>query len=195
MKVALTFDDGPSQWTEPILDLLAEHDAKATFFVVGANIPGRVHILDRIHADGHQIGNHTTNHPDLSMLYIDEVKDELDETSLMIAAVTDEAPRIWRAPYLRRPQYHPAGMRHIGCDVIPQDWCEPDPDVIADRVIRGLAGGEVVLLHDGRPPGQVPRNQGGSLDDRTATIEAVGRVLGRIDRTSVEFVTVNGLHD
>lgn len=189
MKVALTFDDGPSAWTEPILDLLDQHHAKATFFVVGANIPGRVDTIRRIVESGHTVGNHTTNHPDLAMLEPREVALELVETSMMLAEITGKLPGVWRAPYLHQPLNRPASMRHVGCDVIPGDWQEPNPRKIVGETIRQLQDGSVVLLHDGRPPGQRPHAEGGSLDTREATVDAVAELL-YILRPNHEFVTV-----
>jgi len=139
-KVALTFDDGPSQWTHPILDLLADHDARATFFAVGANIPGNAGVVERAHAEGHLLGNHTTNHPDLTQLTLAEAARELAETTLMLDAATGGTTVYWRAPYLRRPRVlSTPGLIHIGCDVVPEDWMEPDADVICNRVLASSA--------------------------------------------------------
>ena len=177
MRVAVTFDDGPSEWTGPILDLLAEHNAKATFFVCGANIPGRVYLIDRIHTEGHTVGNHTTNHPNLSGCDWETVKRELLETSLMVGAVTGQVPKLWRAPYLRMPERAPTSLRHVGCDVIPGDWKNPDAAAIARTVLDRSLNDSVVLFHDGRPPGQPAHAAGGSLDSRQQTVDALAILL------------------
>ncbi len=194
MRIALTFDDGPSEWTPPILDILAEHHAKATFFVCGTNILGNADTLRRVHDDGHEIGNHTTNHPNLAVLTDPHVRAELAETAAMVHAVTGVMPAVWRAPYLRVPPHVPVGLgvgTHVAATVIPEDWNEPSPQVIADRVLRDAVDGSVVLLHDGRPPGQPAFADGGSLDTRTQTVAALRLILGHLNAT--DFVTASGL--
>ncbi len=193
MKIALTFDDGPSEWTAPILDLLAEHDARATFFVVGEHIIGNVEIVDRIHAEGHELGNHTTTHPDLSTLLPERVRAELAETALMITAITGQSPQVWRAPYLRLPVDELPPFPHIGCTIIPGDWNEPSAEVLADGIVALAQDGDIVLLHDGRPPGQPPHDQGGSLDTREHTVEAVRLLLPRLVERGFGFVTASEL--
>lgn len=192
MKIALTYDDGPSEWTAPILDTLAERDAKATFFVCGAHILGRSSILARIAEEGHEVGNHTTTHPNLTTLDADQVEQELVETALMIGIVTGDVPQVWRAPYLRVPAWNGV-LRHIGCDVIPGDWAEPDPQRITDTVLGNVRDGSIVLLHDGRPPGQPEHAAGGSLDTRAATVEATRLLVPALIDAGYELVTVSDL--
>jgi len=193
-KVALTFDDGPSQWTHPILDLLADHDARATFFAVGANIPGNAGVVERAHAEGHLLGNHTTNHPDLTQLTLAEAARELAETTLMLDAATGGTTVYWRAPYLRRPRVlSTPGLIHIGCDVVPEDWMESDADVICKRVLASCGHRSIVLLHDGRPPGQPTHAEGGSLDSRDQTVAALAQLLPALLERGFELVTVANL--
>ncbi len=85
-SVALTFDDGPSQWTAPILAVLAEHGARATFFVVGQTAAANDELLQRIVAEGHEVGNHTWSHPSLTRDCDDaRVHDELARTNELLA--------------------------------------------------------------------------------------------------------------
>lgn len=191
MKVALTFDDGPSEWTGPILDLLAEHDAKATFFVCGAHILGNVALIDRIKAEGHELGNHTTNHPNLRTMSEADVRREIAETQAMIHAITGELPVLWRAPYLALPHPTPEWPTHLGADVIPEDWRISNPDLIARHILESADNESVVLLHDGRPVNQPSFADGGSLDTRESTVEAVRCLLERAD--GWEFVTASSL--
>lgn len=194
MKIALTFDDGPSQWTPPILDILAEHEAHATFFVCGVNLLGHSELVQGMFDAGHQIGNHTTTHPDLSRLDSLAVARELAETELMIAAIVGEPPTVWRAPYLRQPNRPlEADVRHAGCDVIPGDWAEPSPQRIAESVMDDAADGAIVLLHDGRPPGQPAHADGGSLDSREGTVEATRLLVPALIEAGYELVTVSNL--
>src|SRR5690606_12208163 len=98
--LALTFDDGPSaKHTPRILDLLDTHDAKATFFVVGQQVPGNEALLRRMHASGHEIGNHTWNHRKINELTPQELKDDIARTQQVVAEAGVPAPRLFRPPY------------------------------------------------------------------------------------------------
>src|SRR5258708_15362928 len=82
--IALTFDDGPSEWTEPILDTLRDHGARATFFVVGGSIAGREETVRRAVREGHEIGNHTATHPDLTSRRRRSIRRELAVANRLI---------------------------------------------------------------------------------------------------------------
>src|SRR5262245_44013184 len=102
--VALTFDDGPSPWSGAILDLLAAHGGRATFFVLGAAVESADGgaMTRRMLAEGHEIGNHTfTHHTNLPELADERLRDELTATSAAIEDATGEPPRYWRAPHFR----------------------------------------------------------------------------------------------
>lgn len=187
MRLALTFDDGPSQWTEPILDLLADRDAHATFFVLGAHIDGREWLLERMRADGHAVGNHGWSHTRMTEQTDDEIRLELRDTGVAVLDVLGAAPRLWRLPFLSGDQRAidvgaTLGLRHVGFDVDPGDWCGT-VDGIVDAVTRA-SDGAIVDLHDGIPP-----DGGTGHPDRDRTVAAVGRILA-LDR---EFVTVEEL--
>ncbi len=191
LVAALSFDDGPSQWTAPILDLLDEHDVHATFFVVGMRVAAcDPKILVRMLDYGHEIGNHTWNHPHLPALSDIEVRMELQSTGEAIAAMCQWYPPIWRAPYLDlteremrlAEQY---GLTHVGCDVIPGDWALTDPQQIAQNVLSDLKDGDIVLLHDGIPPAG-----GSGTADRQPTVDAVALLL---DTPNVSWCRVSDL--
>lgn len=187
MTLHLTFDDGPSQWTPPILDLLAEHKVKATFFVIGQHIAGNEGTLLRIDYEGHAIGNHTWSHPRLTSIESGLVWGEFRKTSAAIADVTGTWPAAWRAPYFA----HDAAVdktarefgltRHVGADIVPEDCFTDDAQVIVDRVLRAKrvqddlgVRNHIVSLHDGIPP------DGGSsacTQSRQPTVDAVRLIL------------------
>ena len=175
----LTFDDGPSEWTFPILDLLAEHHALATFFVVGQQIEGREHIIASIHDLGHTVGVHSWSHARLTAIPLSGARVELAKTADAIARVTGERPQVWRAPYFATDEAVDGvaaelGLVHQGADVIPDDWRLDDPEVIARIVLDEARGGEIVCLHDGIPP------DGGSehcTASRQTTVDAVRMIL------------------
>lgn len=175
----LTFDDGPSEWTDPLLDVLDEYQVRATFFVTGASIYGRAKTLMRMSALGHEIGNHGYSHARLTGLTEDEVRNELLATQDLVEHVTGSRPTVWRAPYYDAgPREiriaNLIGLHQIGATIIPDDWMEADPEAIARVVLDEIAHGAVVSLHDGVPP------NGGSdrcLASRQPTVDAVRLIL------------------
>lgn len=183
VTLLLTFDDGPDErWTPQILDLLAEHEVKATFFVVGSQIDGREGIVRRAGYDRHTVGNHTWSHPRLTdpALTVHAVRRELGDTSARIAQVVGKQPPVWRAPYFGVDDRadtigRDLGMTHIGADIVPDDWRRDDPEEIAERVLAAYAGeNPVVCLHDGIPP------DGGSTHctkSRQPTVDALRIIL------------------
>lgn len=99
-RVALTFDDGPHpSYTKKLLDGLKERGVKATFFVVGENIPGREDIIRQMWEDGHLIGNHTYNHEDISKMTPEKACEELTKTSELVKEITGEGTAYVRPPF------------------------------------------------------------------------------------------------
>lgn len=188
MTLHLTFDDGPSEWTPLILDLLAEHEMKATFFVIGQNIPGRETILERTVAEGHTVGNHTFTHRRLSTLHDWEIEAEFTGCNREVENVLGFASSFWRAPFYDADGKTLVMARHCGlvgpqmtADIVPEDCFTDDPDQIALRVIAGIPFVDgrpaVVSLHDGIPP------DGGSsscTQSRQPTVDAVRLILKAI---------------
>jgi len=155
--LALTFDDGPSWATEPILDLLAAHGARATFFVVGNAVRGREALLERALREGHEVGSHTFGHPHPAGLDDETLREEL-----RAGAEAAGGPRLVRPPYGEDPERFDRLAAELGLgptvlwSVDPRDWDETDAEVIAARVLAGAAPGAIVDLHDGdrrTPPG------------------------------------------
>ena len=186
-RIALSFDDGPSQWTPAILDLPAAAGARATFFVLGRSIEGQEDVLRRIAAEGHELGNHGHSHRDMRELTGEEILDELRSTADRIEGLGLERPRLVRPPYgegVERLERLGAG-RVVLWSVDPCDW-RGDADRVVGVVLAEARDGAVVLLHDGRPP-----VDSRSAETREATVEAVGRVLEELG--GWEFVTVGEL--
>lgn len=181
--IALSFDDGPGFWTEPILDALAEYEVRATFFVCGDSIPGREDVLLRCASRGHEIGNHTTTHPiGLQSFSEEDVRGELETTNRRIEDATGLAPRLFRPPYFRSGPVieHVSQMlglgRPIGARAWTDDWVRPDPIAIADQIQSRCRRGEIVDLHDGRPPHE-PLGPPNSPESRQATLDALRLLL------------------
>jgi peptidoglycan/xylan/chitin deacetylase (PgdA/CDA1 family) len=193
--VALTFDDGPSQWTDPMLDVLQAHQAQATFFVLGSAVTGRSDVVERIVREGHELGNHTFSHPRLSTLGDAEIRSQLETAQEAILTVSGVAPRFWRPPhfdYDERVQRVAADVglgELIHCSVYPQDYIAT-ADEIVERVLEALRPGSIVDLHDGRPDGEAPNL---SAPTREATLQALGEILEALGKDGYRAVTVSQL--
>ena len=194
--VALTFDDGPSAWTGPILDLLAEHEGHATFFALGclatANGGGRT--LRRIVDCGSEIGNHTFSHPSLPTLESGAIRAELEQATPIIEEASGTTLRYWRPPFFHvddrvREAVSPLGLQEVGCSMMPWDW-EWDADRSAAFVIEKLRRGSIVCMHDGRPPDEPAEL---SAPTREATVVAVGKVLAAMSERGLRSVTISEL--
>ena len=192
-RIALTFDDGPAEWTEPILDLLSQHSAQATFFVIGSAAAEREDVVRRIHAAGHEIGNHTWSHPRLARDCTDErVRDELERTSTVLAEITGRTPRHFRAPRYNVDQRvleiaSSLGLAHAHGDVRPPDWDERcTAGFITTLVVQQARANLVIGLHDGVPPKRVGRTQ-------QATVDAVEAFLPRLLDRGLECVAFETL--
>jgi peptidoglycan/xylan/chitin deacetylase (PgdA/CDA1 family) len=194
--VALTFDDGPSEWTEQVLDLLAQHNGHATFFLIGEAVSGteRERVAMRIPAEGSELGNHTFTHPqDIGDLPVEEIRHELSATTDRIRAATGMPPRFWRAPHFRsslkaRTVAAGMGLREAGASVIPSDYLWPAAQT-ADFVLRRLEAGDIVDLHDGRPPNE----DGPSLTSRGETVRALRLILERMTARGLRSVCLSEL--
>jgi peptidoglycan-N-acetylglucosamine deacetylase len=187
--LALTFDDGPSESTPALLEILAEHDVKATFFMCGRNVRRLKEIAREVVAAGHEIGNHTDSHPPLYFKSPEFIYRELALAQESIYQITRVTPRLFRAPYgvrwpgLRRSQdrLHLTGVMWTA---IARDWKWP-----ASRVSRLLlskaANGAILCLHDGRVLEKAP--------DVRATLEAIEYTLPLLKERGFAFETVSQL--
>jgi cellulose synthase/poly-beta-1,6-N-acetylglucosamine synthase-like glycosyltransferase/peptidoglycan/xylan/chitin deacetylase (PgdA/CDA1 family)/spore germination protein YaaH len=194
-KVAITFDDGPDQkFTPQILDVLKREDVKATFFVIGTTAENNVGLLKRIYAEGHEIGNHTFTHPDISNIGRGYLDFELNLTERLLASKLGVKPLFFRAPYSIDQEPDTAeqvvpleaiqarGYITIGDKIDPNDWRNPapSPEEIVNDVLEQTSRGNVILLHDG----------GG---DRTNTVKALPLVIRALREKGFEIVPVSEL--
>ena len=137
-KVALTFDDGPSdEWTPKILDILKAKGVKATFFLIGENGETNPSLVKRIYAEGHEIGNHTFTHPNLGLTSDEVTQVEINATQRLVEALTGRSMRLFRAPFfgdaepttpneiLPISQAQKLGYVSVGLEVDPDDWQHP----------------------------------------------------------------------
>lgn len=158
-RVYLTFDDGPDPTTTPrVLDLLARHDARATFFVLGAQAARHPQIVARAAAEGHAIGGHTFDHASLAGLSSAALHEQLDRTDRVVRDCTGSAPRLFRPPYGKLTAGHLLRLWRRGCQVVlwnrdPKDFAAgSSTDVLAHFQSAPLDDGDVVLLHDTSRP-------------------------------------------
>ena len=192
LRVALTFDDGPSPHTEAIADLVAGHGGAGTFFVLGDRIPGQEPLLRRMVAAGHELGNHTYAHPRCSRLTEDALREELMHAQEVITEASGRAPVLVRPPYgndAERVGAVGAGMG-LACvlwDVDPIDWRERKVERIVRRVLDGVHDGAIVDFHDGWPSNHT------GIRDRTPTVDALREILPELVRRGYEVVTVSAM--
>lgn len=197
--VALTFDDGPAEWTLHILDVLRDAGAVATFFVVGDSIPGREATLLRIHAEGHELGNHGLTHVPLDTLGRADLRRELERTTDLIKAAAGTAPTAFRPPYFRFNRAVLEVAAELGfawtvnASVFASDWLLESAQEISGEILSDVQAGSIVLLHDGRPPHDPPHSAGKSRDDRWPTVEAVRTIVPALIERGFQLVTVSDL--
>jgi len=152
--IALTFDDGPSESTLPLLDYLDKEGIYATFFQCGMNVKRLPHIAGRVAAAGHQIGNHSYSHPRLTFKSKEFIDREFTLAQKVISFETGITPMLMRAPYgfrwlgLREVQ-HKLSLLGVMWTVIGYDWRWP-AEQISRHVLSKAARGGIICLHDGR---------------------------------------------
>jgi peptidoglycan-N-acetylglucosamine deacetylase len=187
--LCLTFDDGPGPQTPLILDLLVEHRALATFFVLGQSVEEREDVLARTIADGHEIGNHTYSHPHA----MDLDDGELAHDIARCQRVLGQRPALFRPPYGEdaRRCARIAAERGIPDTVLwsvdPQDFSERDPEAIARVMVERAAPGAIVDLHDCWP------RVTSTVADRTPTVDGLALALPRLTALGYRCVTVSEL--
>jgi len=199
-EIALTYDDGPNDIaTERLLEVLARHDARATFFLIGRFVQQRPQIARAIVAAGHLVGNHTMSHPWLAWQSAARIQQELRDCNAVLEDVLGLPVRFFRAPHgARRPAVlriaRELGLTPVQWTTIVGDWNPIPAKTIADRVLHGIAKtrrqgrASNIVLHDGgyQSVGQ----------PRLPTVEATELVLHRcLGQPGVKFVTVDAWLD
>ncbi|HEX7184251.1 MAG TPA: polysaccharide deacetylase family protein [Thermoanaerobaculia bacterium] len=191
-EVALTFDDGPDpEITLRVLDLLDRHGARATFFCIGRRVEAAPEIVAEIARRGHQVENHTWSHPHAFSCYPPGAqRREIRRTQEAVERATGRRPGFFRAPagfrnlFLDRELWS-AGLTLAAWTRRGFDTVERDPEKVAARLLRGLAAGDVLLLHDG---GSVARDRHG----RPVVLEALPRVLDAMAARGLRSVPLAG---
>lgn len=149
--VALTFDDGPNATTTPqALDILAKYKIKATFFVQGKNIAGNESILKRMQSEGHEVGNHSWNHPVLTKLSLEDAKKQITDTESAITSVLGTSSKLMRPPYgaVSDDIRNSLDLSFIMWNVDSLDWKSKNESAILTEIQRQTTDGSIILLHD-----------------------------------------------
>ena len=149
--VALTFDDGPNATTTPqALDILAKYKIKATFFVQGKNVVGNEAILKRMKAEGHEVGNHSWDHPVLTKLSLEDAKKQLTDTESAITSVLGTSSKLMRPPYgaISDDIRNSLDLSFILWDVDSLDWKSKNEAAILAEIQRQASNGSIILMHD-----------------------------------------------
>lgn len=182
--VAMTFDDGPHPRNTPrLLDMLRDRNIKATFYVIGRNVDLYPALTRRIVAEGHEIGNHTYTHGNLTKMSDEKVREEMVKCRASIAKASGVQPRTMRPPYgallqRQRSMIHSEfGYPTIMWSVDPRDWQRPGPSVVTSRILSGTTPGAIILAHDLHAP----------------TVDAMPGTLDGLLRKGYKFVTVSQL--
>lgn len=182
--IAMTFDDGPSEKLTPkLLNLLATHHIKATFFVIGQNVAEHPEIVQRAVREGHEVGNHSWSHPNLAKMSDESVRRQLKMTEDAITNACGVRPTLMRPPYgsitqrQKRWIHDEFGYKVILWDVDPLDWKRPGAKVVTSRIVKETRPGSIVLSHDIHP----------------GTIEAMPETLNELEAKGFKFVTVSEL--
>ncbi len=194
-KIVLSFDDGPDpKYTPRILEILNKYQTPAVFFIIGANASINSHLVEDMHRFGHEIGNHTFSHADISKISEGQLKKELNSTQHLIQGITGRKTVLFRPPYAKDTE--PSKIEHIkpiaeasnlgyyivNAKIDPKDWKNPKAEEIASRVLdeANKSKGSIVLLHDG----------GGN---REQTVKALPIIITELRKQGFEIVRLSEL--
>ena len=191
--MSITFDDGPSDYTSQVLDILKRKQVPATFFVIGVNAEQYPSMIEREYREGHTIGNHTYSHPNIAAESAKMTELELNTTQRLIEHDIGHSTRLFRPPY--NADSHPQtpaeivpidraqamGYLTVAETIDPRDWeIGTTADKIVQEVLEQKDDGHLILLHDG----------GG---DRTPTLQALPRIVDTLRAQGYQFVPVEQL--
>ncbi|PIC87357.1 1,4-beta-xylanase [Sporosarcina sp. P20a] len=180
--IALTFDDGPDpNYTVRILETLEKYNAKATFFMLGNRVHSYPSIAKKVAEAGHEIGNHSWNHPSLTGVTDVALQSEVKGTSDIIEAITGQPATVFRPPYgavddrVRESTKLPVVLWNV--DTL--DWEHHDPELLLEHVMEATRAGSIILMHD----------------IHKSTADGLDAVLENLQSQGYKFVTVSEMDD
>lgn len=179
--LAFTFDDGPSKYTDSILNLFSQYDGCATFFVLGNKVEAHAETMQKMARLGHEIGNHSYNHQWMSRMSAAEFKEQIDATQQVIFKTTGVLPTRIRPTYgsLSEQIKKNTNLTISLWNIDPKDWKYKDAKTIANRILTKVQDEKVILLHD----------------THERTVEALKTVLSKLKEAGFQFVTLSELEE
>lgn len=188
-RAALTFDDGPSESTPLVLEILKKHNIRATFFMCGKNAGRLPHIARAVAEAGHEIGNHSDTHPRFDFCSSEFIYRELASAQETISRATGVTPRLFRAPYGVRwfgvgKAQERLNLTGVMWTLIGRDWKWPERR-ISNLLVSRSRPGDIICLHDGRILESQP--------DIRSTIRALDGAIPFLTSKGLAFDTVSGI--
>ena len=176
--IALTFDDGPdNEFTPQLLDILNERGAKATFFILGEEAEKYPQIVKAAYDSGHQIENHSYDHPRFTKIDKDELQYQINTTNDIIYGITGEMPAYVRPTYgaINKTVAEQIGYPMMLWTLDPRDWEAEEADIVYNNIMANVYNGAVIVLHDKNP----------------STHEALKMVIDELQAKGWKFVTLD----
>jgi len=187
-KLALTYYDCPNDpHTLRLLEVLAKHAVRATFFLIGRYVKQRPDIVRELVRAGHVVGNHTFSHPNLIFASARQTQREIEDCELALTDAVGEHQRLFRPPFGgRRPGTlqvgHAMGLQPVMWNVTGWDWRGKPAEYVERKIRKQIRGGDVILLHDG--------SHAAFGADRSQTVTATDCLIARYKAEGYEFVTI-----
>lgn len=178
-QIAITFDDGPSLYTEELLDGLMERNVKVSFFLIGKKVEEFPDIVKREKEEGHLIGNHTYNHVDISKVSEEVAKEELGKTDQALKKILGEGTIYVRPPFgIRQKKLEEElDLIPVMWSIDPLDWTTENVTEIVNKVVTEADENDIILMHD----------------CYKSSVEAALRIIDILQKEDFEFVTVEEL--
>ena len=190
-RVALTFDDGPdSVYTPQMLDILKEHDVKATFFLVGNRVELFPDVVKRMVKEGHIVGNHSMNHANIIKLDKKGTIKEIEECEEVLEELIEYKPALFRSPYgsldtERVEIIKELDVMIIAWNVDSLDWKSLTAEQVKTNILENVNEGSIILQH----------SSGSEEENLTGSVQALGDVIKTLKKEKYEFVTIPELLD
>jgi len=180
--IALTFDDGPSEHTTKLLNILQQCEARVSFFVLGSKVTLNKTKIDRAFNMGNEIICHSWDHPDMTKISAKKIKKQLIDTITEIARLTQNVSLMFRPPYgyynkIVEKVALKLGLSIIMWSVDPRDWDTTDANAVYDYIMKNVKDGDIILCHD----------------VHASTIEAMQRAIPDLQEQGYQLVTVSEL--
>lgn len=178
-SVALTFDDGPSVYTDDLLNILKKYDASGTFFVIGNKVEIYSDTMRRMIQEGNEIGNHSYNHKWLTKVSDQEFLNQINQTQQIVKEVTGFTPRLMRPTYgaVNQSLRKRSKLKIVMWDVDTRDWESHNIEHILKKTVQSTKDGSIILMHD----------------TKKQTITILDKLLKELKKEGYQFVTVSEL--